>query len=169
MEVEIVNQKSKILIGLMAVLIVALPLMSAIAAEDNDLEPIEPEGAERLRRFLVAHELQQQRQRRSIWFFKGAVKATLEDVTVVGISRNIVIVKDDEDYLNVIMPGRWYDESEAVLELEEMFLAIEGTTVNLEVLKRTVTNENEVSVTIYFCYEIDGYHAVLPYNIDGEE
>ena len=168
------NKNSKVLIGLAAVLVIALPLMSAFAAEDNGQETIElgrgEKGQEKLNRFLFAQNLPNLRQRRSLWFLKGAEKAMFGDVTIVGMLRNILIVQHEEGYLNFVMPDRWYDQAnEVIIDLEEMFTEIKGSTLDLQVLKRTVTNESRVSLTIYFCYKINGYHAALPYNIDGEE
>jgi len=163
------RKSSKILIGALAVLIVALPLMSAVvAAEDNGQEPTDTDRQlrQRINRFLVERRLQQ-KQRLLIWFFKGAEKATLEDATIEAKSGNIAIVKVDEQSLNVVMPLRWYDETgKKVVPLETVLDEIGSYEVTLEVLKRTVTNDKGVSVTAYFCYEIDGYRAVLPFNID---
>jgi hypothetical protein len=156
----------------MVALIIALPFMgAAFAAGDNDQDLVDDrQPGQKLRRFLLAQELRQRRQRRGTWFFKGAVKDTLGEVTIKETYGNIIIVQDGQDLLNVIMPVRWYDEAgEVVVLLQGMFVEIEGSTVTMKVLERTATNEEGVSITIYFCYELNGYHAVLLYNISDDE
>ena len=172
------RKEIKILIGIMAVLILALPLMStAMAAEVNGEEPDEsgdaPQGS--LRRLLAALNMQQGRWKRFIWFFKGAEKDTLSG-TVTARHRNILILTDGNgERYNVVLPANWNVGSE-VISLNEMFeegYVNIGDEVTLEVLKRTVENENEVTLTIFFGYEIENedtghiFYAVLPVNIEG--
>ena len=161
----------------MAVLIVAFPLMSGVmAADDTTQESDEsddsPQG--RLLRFLAASNLQQGKRRTLIWFFKGAEKDTVSGI-VTARHRNILILTDGDERYNIVLPVHWNIDSE-VISLNEMFEEgyVEiGDDVNLEVLKRAVENENEVSLTAIFGYEIenenagDVLYAVLPVNIDG--
>ena len=172
------RKETKILIGIMAVLILALPLMSnVIAAEDNGQQSDESSDAPQgnLQRLLAARMLQQGRRKWLIWFFKGAEKDTVSG-TVTARHRNILILTDGADKrYNIVLPVNWNIDSE-VIPLNEMFeegyVSI-GDEVTLEVLKRTVENENEVALTIFVGYEImnedtgDVFYAVLPVNIEG--
>jgi len=170
-----VKKESKMLIGAIAVLLVSLPVISSVIA-DNDVQSDElnNEGGERFRRLLAALKLQQERRRLAIWFFKGAAKDTVTG-TVIATHRNILMLQADEEVLNIIMPRYWLaPESSHVISLEEIFgeegYAPAGTEVTLSVLERTAENEQGVSVTIIFAYLItvdsDSFHAVLPFNID---
>lgn len=172
------RKETKIFVGIMAVLILALPLMSSvIAAEDNGGQSDESSDAPQgnIRRLIVARMLQQGRRRWLIWFFKGAEKDTVSG-TVTARHRNILILTDgDGKRYNIVLPVNWNIGSE-VISLNEMFE--EGYVniddeVTLEVLKRTVENENELTLTIFVGYEIenedtgDVFYAVLPVNIEG--
>ncbi len=172
------RKETKILIGIMAVLILALPLMSNVmAAEDNGQQSDESSDAPQgnLRRLLAARMLQQGRRKWLIWFFKGAEKEIVSG-TVTARHRNILILTDgDGKRYNIVLPVNWNIGSE-IISLNEMFeegyVSI-GDEVTLEVLKRTVENENEVTLTIFLAYEIknedtsDVFYAVLPVNIEG--
>jgi hypothetical protein len=86
--------------------------------------------------------------------------------TILLVDRNIIVVQDGEDRLfNIIMAGHWYGGLDEDMELEHVIDEISGLAT-LKVLSRKVMNENGVSVLIYFCYEINDYHAILPYNIN---
>ena len=172
------RKENKILIGIMAMLILALPLMSnVIATEDNGQQSDESGDALQgnLRRLFAARMLQQGRRKWLIWFFKGAEKDTVSG-TVTTRHRNILILTDgDGKRYNIVLPVNWNVGSEAI-SLNEMFE--EGYVniddeVTLQALKRTVENENEVTLTIFLAYEIknedtsDVFYAVLPVNIEG--
>ena len=157
------------MIGLVAVLLVALPLISSALAVDVNSQELDESNlcGERVRACI------RQRQWRIIWFFKGAEKDSIEG-TVIARDRNILIVTDDQDNrFNIILPGRWNIGSDVVTlnqVFDEGYISI-GETVTLEVLKRTVTNENRVSLTIIFGYEITtteyNIYVVLPININA--
>jgi hypothetical protein len=173
------GKESKILIGIMAVLILALPLMSCVmATEDNGPEPDGSDdfSEEKAKRFLAAaYKLHQGRLRSLIWFFRGAEKDMISG-TVTARHRNILIVTvDDGERYNIVLPMQWNLGSE-VISLDEMFEEGHvglGDDVTLKVLKKTVENENEVALTAIFGYEIEDVttgsilYAVLPFNIDG--
>ncbi len=164
------EKKSKILIGLVAVLLVVLPLASSVmAANASNQEPDESISLDCERIRVEVQNLQ--RQRRIIWFFRDAEKDTITG-TVTARDRNILIVIDSNgDRFNIVLPRQWNIGSEVVTlnqVLDEAYVSI-GETVTFDVLKRTVTNENDVTVTIIFCYEITtndyNLYAVLPVNI----
>jgi hypothetical protein len=153
----------------MVVLIIVLPLMSYVGAEANSGETEENDGqiAQGLRRLFAALKIRKEKQKQSIWFFKEAEKGTLEG-TIVGRAGNIVIL-DNGDEVNVVMHNRWFVEEDTIVSLAELFetyISI-GDLASMEVLIRTVVNDNGVSVTYYFCYQINDYHGVMPGNIDG--
>ena len=170
------KKESKILIGVIAALLVALPLMAGVtaaAADDGqEFEESNDSPEQRLRRIIVARN--QQKRRRAIWFFRGAVKVTVTG-TVEQRDGNIMIVATDVegDMINIVLPRRWLAKSDnsKVISLQQMFdeeYVKIGDEVTLKVLKRTVTNENEeVTVTAIFGYEIPSHslYAILPYNI----
>lgn len=173
------GKESKILIGIMAVLILALPLMSGVmAAEGNGLEPDEADdfSEEEAKRFLAAaYKMHQGRLRSLIWFFRGAEKDKISG-TVTARHRNILIVTvDDVERYNIVLPIQWNFGFE-VISLNEMFeeeyLGL-GDDVTLMTLKKTVENEKEVALTAVFGCEIENVttgsilYAVLPFNIDG--
>jgi hypothetical protein len=153
----------------MIVLIIVLPLMSYVVAEGNGGETEENEAqiSQRLRRLFAALKIGKEKQKQSVWFFKEAEKGTLEG-TIVGRAGNIVVL-DNDDEVNIVMHNRWFVEEGTILSLAELFetyISI-GDLASMEVLIRTVVNDNGVSVTYYFCYEINDYHGVMPGNIDG--
>lgn len=161
------NKSSKILISIMVALIIALPLMGYVGAEGIGEEDDENDGqlVLRLRKLFAALKIRQEKQKRSIWFFKEAEKGNLEG-TIVGKAGNIVIL-DNGDKVNVVMHNRWYVGQDTIVSLAELFetyISI-GDTVDMDVLNRKVVNDNGVSVTCYFCYEINGYYGVMPGNI----
>lgn len=74
-----------------------------------------------------------------------------------------------------MLPVQWNIGSE-VISLNEMFeegYVNIGDEVTLDVLERTVENENEVTLTIFLGYEIeneeagDMFYAVMLVNIEG--
>ena len=166
------KKESKILIGVLAALLVVIPLMSLVMAVDvNGQEPDESDNLLRARIRLEEYNLQ--RQRCVIWFFKDAEKDTITG-TITAHDRSILIVTDAAgNRFNIILPRRWNIGSD-VVSLDQLFdegyISI-GETVTLDALKRTDTNENGVTVTTIFCYEITtnshNLYAVLPVNIDG--
>jgi len=176
-EVQVVKKESKILIGVMAMLLVALPLIGGVMATDDYTQEsdesnlVADDSEQKIRRFSVLCKLRQEKQRRVIWFFKGAEKDTITG-TITARDRNVIIVTNGEDRFNVVVARRWNVDSE-VVSLQQMFDEgyIPNETVTLTVLKRAVTNENDVTVTIIFGYEIttssNHLYAVLPFNIEG--
>ena len=171
------RKETKIFIGIMAVLILTLPLMSnVIAAEDNGEQSDESSDALQgnLRRLLAARMLRQGRRKWLIWFFKGGEKDTVLG-TVTARHRNILILTDgDGKRYNVVLPVNWNIGSEVISlneMLEEGYVNIDDE-VTLQALKRTVENENEVTLTIFLAFEIknedsDVFYAVLPVNMEG--
>jgi len=163
------KKESKMLIGVMAVFLVAVSLVgSGLAVNAYGQESDESNNIPRERKNLVV------RNRRIIWFFKGAVKDTITG-TVVAHDRNILIVEDSEgDRFNIVLPRRWNIDSQVIslIQMFDEYVSIDDT-VTLTVLMRTATNENDVTVTIIFGYEIEditngnSLYAVLPINIDG--
>lgn len=164
-----VKKENKMLIGVLAVLLVTLPVMSFMAVNANDQELNESDN---LLRTNIRLRIRHQRKQRLVWFFKGAEKFTITG-TVTARDRNILILTDGNgDRFNIVLPGRWNVDTDVVSlnQIFEEYVSIDET-VTLEVLKRTVTNENGVTVTTIFCYEIttnsNTLYAVLLVNIDG--
>lgn len=168
--------KSKILVGVMVALLVALPLMSTSAmAEDTNSEVSGAYDNElkKIIKSLMRRLSQQREQRNAVWFFKGAEPVTIEAV-VKAYHRNILIVTTSEGRLNVVLPRVWNNDSD-VIRLHQIFdegyISI-GDEITMNALKRTATNKNNVTVTVVFSYEIidesNGNHlyAVLPFNIN---
>lgn len=176
-EVEKVKTKTKVLTGVIAALLLILPLMSNVVAEDvYDDESNVPNGSlqEKIKQFINRSTLQQRRQHRAVWFFKDAEYSTV-DGTVTAHHKNILVVTTEDGRLSVVLPGVWNVDSEVVRLyqiFEEDYVSI-GDQVTIKALNRTVTNENGVTLSIIFGYEIDDetsdYHlyAVLPVNIKG--
>jgi hypothetical protein len=116
---------------------------------------------------LIALRLKKASQEKRAWFFRGAEEYSLKG-TIVGRTGNIIVLEVGETLINVVMHGRWFVEEETIISLPELF---EGEYVSmdeaeLDVLSKTVTNEKGVSVTYYYCYEINGYNAVMEGNIN---
>ena len=163
------KKESKMLIGVMAVFFVAVSVIgSGLAVNAYGQESDESNNVPRERTNLVT------RNQRIIWFFKGAVKDTITG-TIVAQDRNILIVEDGEgDRFNIVLPRRWNIDSQVIslIQMFDEYVSIDDT-VTLTVLTRTATNENDVTVTIIFGYEIENIingnslYAVLPINIDG--
>lgn len=161
------KKESKILIGFIAVLLIALPLMGSVIAVDVDGQ----ESNETYNLLGERVELKGRNQR-IVWFFKDAEKDIIAG-TITARDRNILIVTDgDGERLNIVMSRRW-NMGQDVVSLNQMFedgyVSI-GETVSLDVLKRTFKNGNDVTATIIFCYEIstgsNNLYAVLPFNIN---
>jgi len=119
--------------------------------------------------------MQQNRRRWFIWFFKGAEKDTVSGTVIVRHSHILILTDDDDERYNIVLPVQWNIGSE-VISLNEMFeegYVNIGDEVTLDVLERTVENENEVTLTIFFGYEIkneeagDMFYAVMLVNIEG--
>lgn len=174
------RRRRKILIGAIVALVVALQLMSNVMADDTYDE--EPNGSnvlngsfeERIRRFVTKHLSQQERKRTAMWFFRRAESVSVEG-TVIAHHKNILILTTGEaERLNVVLSRVWNMDSD-ILGLNQIFedeyVSI-GDDVTMVALNRTVTNENGVTMTIIFGYEIidqtNGNHlyAVLPVNIN---
>ena len=170
--------KTKVLIGVVVALVVALPLISsAIAEQDYGEENNTPDVAfeDRLRQFIMSRLSQQKRNPNLVWFFKGAETVVVEG-GVTAYHNNILIVTEGEgERLNIVLPGVWNIDSD-IVRLQQIYeeeLVSIGDEITVKALKRTVTNENGVTVNMIFGYEINdlsnGNHlyTVLPVNIEG--
>lgn len=170
--------KTKILTGVVVALVVALPLISsAIAEQDYGEENNAPNAAfeDRLRQFVVSRLSQQKRNPNLVWFFKGAEVVVVEGGVTAYHNNILVLTADEEERLNIVLPGVWNIDSD-IVRLQQIYeeeLVSIGDEITVKALKRTVTNENGVTVTVIFGYEINDLsnsnhlYAVLPVNIEG--
>jgi hypothetical protein len=170
--------KTKILTGVVVALVVALPLISStIAEQDNGEENAAPDSSleDRLRQFIMSRLSQQRRNPNLVWFFKGAEAVDVEGEVAAHHNNILVLTADEEERLYIVLPRVWNINSDIVRlqQIYEQDLFSIGDEITVKALKRTVTNENGVTVTMIFGYEINdlsnGNHlyAVLPVNIEG--
>lgn len=174
------DRKSKILIGFMVVIFVALPLISnsLVYGQESDennlsarLRMIQMQ-LEMKRLQLAEQKFQQEKQRQTTQFYRNSVKTTITG-TITAMDRNILIITDsDENRINVVLHGRWNIGLD-VLSLPEVFATgyiSTGDIVSIKVLKKSVTNENDVTVASIFGYEVEVngqiLYAFLPINIE---
>ncbi len=168
--------QTKVIIGAIIALSIALPLMSIIMVYSDQGETgnssYSPE--ERARQFILRQASQHWRPRIAIWFFKDAETVTVEGTVVAHGGHMLIVTTNEGERLNIVLPGAWNVDSEVIrlLELcEEGYISV-GDEVTVEALEKTVTNQNGVTVTGIFGYEMvdetNGNHlyAVLPFNIE---
>lgn len=90
---------------------------------------------------------------------------------IMGISNHILVVNDDGQTLNIIMPGKWvYDGN--TIELSDLFDGTPfsiGQHITVDTLKLSLDRDTHV-ITGYLAYafEIDGVSAtaLLPFNVE---
>jgi len=118
--------KSKFLISMMIVLVIALPLMNvALAVEAGDggsNEESSPLWRKRLTRLMRSLQIKQRKAADVRQFFRGAEAVTVEG-TVVTAFRNILIIDLNGERLNIRLPQFWSVNTE-VINVSQMF---EGT------------------------------------------
>jgi hypothetical protein len=170
--------KTKILTGVVVALVVALPLISStIAEQDNGEENTAPDASfeDRLRQFIVSRLSQQKRNPNLVWFFKGAEAVVVEGVVTAHHNNILVLTADEEKRVNIVLPRVWNSNSD-IVRLQQIYeeeIVSIGDEITVKALKRRVTNENGVTVTMIFGYEINDLangndlYAVLPVNIEG--
>jgi len=168
--------QSKILFAAALALVIALPLMSVAMtySYEGETDDSGSPHRERARQLLMQRVGQHWGPWFSSWFFKEAEIVTVEG-TVTAHARHVLVLTTDEDErLNIVLPGSWNVDSEVFglpQIFEEGYISI-GDEVSIKALQRTVTNENEVTITAFLGYEIvdetNGNHlyAVLPFNIE---
>ncbi len=165
--------KTKVLIGVILVFVVAVPLLVDVATADANGQGGDLTLRERIARLLMRLKAQQQQREVARQFLREAESATVQG-TVVAHAGRIMIVDSDGTRLNILLPGTWNINSE-VVNLTVVFenYVHSGDAITAKVLQRTVTNENNVTFTAIVAYEItdatSGNHlyAVLPFNIEG--
>jgi len=170
--------RTKILTGVIVALLVALPLISnAIAEGEYREENNTPDASleDRLRQFIMSRLSQQKRNPNLVWFFKGAEAVVVEGEVTAHHDNILVLTTDEEERLSIVLPRVWNIDSD-IVRLQQTYeeeLLLIGDEITVKALKRAVTNDNGVTVTMIFGYEINdpsnGNHlyAVLPVNIEG--
>lgn len=167
------EKKTKMLIGVLAVLMVALPLVAVTTfAADGEPEDCFSGDKRKIRRSI---NLRERKPRRVLNFFKRCHSATVEG-TVVTHSGRILVVNASEEMLNIVLPIRWNvgEEVVGVFKVFNESYIQPGDSVVVSVLERAEINEQGVSITILWAYEIvdstseNHLYAVLPFNVQTE-
>lgn len=155
------KKESKILIGVLALLLVTMPLVVSVMADENSPDP----SGNKIRQWLALR--LQQMKSWIAWFFKGAENTVITG-TVTARSNNILIVTDAEgNRFNIVLPGRW-NVDQQVVTLSDIDQYLSGQ-VTIKALNRAATNEKGVTFAYITAYEISAngktLYAVQPYNI----
>jgi hypothetical protein len=154
------------LIGALAVLLIAMPLVVGVMATE---EPTENSG-NRIRQWILLRMQQMKRQFNAfIRFFKGA-ESTVITGTVTARSNNILIVTDgDSNRYNILLPRKW-NVDQSIVPLSEIDQYLSGE-VTVKTLSRTTTNDKGVTISVLIAHEITSngvtLYSVQPYNING--
>ena len=168
--------KTKVLIGTLMVLVLAVPLITVVLAEEGNGTPDQGQNRtlkNRFMQFMRNRQIQEQRLMRARAFFGKAEPTTVEG-TVVAYHGNILIVNTENGRLNVQLPQVWNLDTEIVnvQQLCEEYLT-SGTQVSIKALQTQVTNDNGVTVTIIQAYVVTAgentFYPVLPFNISTED
>jgi nitrate reductase NapAB chaperone NapD len=174
--------RSKILIGAVLALLVALPLMSTVlatsangctsnAGTSTGSQEDKPK-AECLERLIKLQYPQYANLIKD--FLKNAKNVTIEG-TVVTHAGKILVVQTTSSRLNILLPPIWSVNTEdKVLNLTEVFnnYVKSGDTVTIKALERDFKNNNGVTISIIVAYEImdttsnNHLYAILPFNIN---
>ena len=102
-------------------------------------------------------------------FITDGTLATL-DGEIVGMSQHLLVIKVNEQVLNVLMPGRWVVNGDIVTvpDLTGTQLVV-GHSITIDALKLTLEKDTH-AITAYLAYafETDGLvgTALLPFNIE---
>ena len=89
---------------------------------------------------------------------------------IIGISQHILVIKVDEQVLNVLMPGKWVVNGETLsfADLMDGTLYI-GQFITLDTLKLTLEKDTH-AITAYlgYAFESNGVtaNALLPFNVE---
>jgi len=169
---------SKVLIATVVVLLLVLPLTyNTVAAYANEQDSEDKQPTWRMRKRVNVNiccpRCSPKWHLRAL-FFKKAAPVTITG-EVLAHHNNILVVSSEDSRLNVVLPPIWGLGSEVFNVsqlLNDGYINI-GDTVTIKALQATVTNDQGVSITIIFGYEIisseDHFYAVLPFNINIEE
>lgn len=151
-------------------LALVLPMLGSLVAADN---PSPTNQYEDRNRYVI-----QVREHPKLLVLKHLLAhstAVTINGTIVTHARNILIVDSSGTTLGVILPPAWNVDSEVmgVWKLFNQSYVANGDGVTIKALKDAYTNDQGVTISIIFGYEIvdntNGNHlyAVLPFNIEG--
>ena len=148
-----------------------LAVVPLAAADEQELEVPTSDGQKvtlELHRDGLAYRL---RRRDAILrrFITDGTLATL-DGEIVGLSQHLLVIKVDEQVLNVLMPGRWVVNGDIIAfpDLTSTQLMV-GQSITIDALQLTLEKDTH-AITAYLAYafETEGYTAtaLLPFNVE---
>jgi hypothetical protein len=148
-----------------------LAVVPLAAADEQELEVPTSDGQKvtlELHRDGLAYRL---RRRDAILrrFITDGTLATL-DGEIVGLSQHLLVIKVDEQVLNVLMPGRWVVNGDIIAfpDLTSTQLMV-GQSITIDALQLTLEKDTH-AITAYLAYafEIEGCAAtaLLPFNVE---